>query len=177
MSEEKSSLQPIGKSAFMWLWQKVVINWQREETSSVPNVAIIRYGTHGTTSPSQKGQIFQRYTQSQCQIIIQYWGRHGSMNMNIIWQIYFLHKVSNNSAEKGPPLFIHGLSFTFSFGIISWRRKDVSCIKCIRTKSTWSKSLRRRIFDKPRHSARTKVIFQSFPFSVFQKPLSPSTTQ
>ena len=125
----------------------------------------------------RKVKYFKDTHKSQCQTIIQYWGRQGGMNINISSQIYFLHKVSNNSAEKGPPLFIHGLSFTFSFGIISWRRKDVSCIKCIWTKSTWSKSLWRRIFDKPRHSARTKVIFQSFPFSVFQKPLSPSTTQ
>ena len=109
---EKCSLQPIGNGAFMWLWQKVVINWQREETSSVPNVAIIRYGTHGT-SPSQKGQIFQRYKNAPT--IIQYRGGEGGTNLKIICQIYVLHKKisdSNITGKVGHFLFMEFLSLS-----------------------------------------------------------------
>ena len=86
-------------------------------------------------------------------------------------------------------LFMQFLSLSLS-NIISQGRKDVPCIKCTFGQSQLDQSPPwRRIFDKPgtqnaakKSFSRVLCIFPSqfsqyFPFSVFQKPLSPSTTQ
>ena len=51
---------------------------------------------------------------------------------------YKLHPIviTGPSAVKGPPLLFMGFLSLSIFDIISQRRKDGSCIKCIWTKST-----------------------------------------